>query len=82
MLLRNDKLNLDGAVTVTVDCYMTFSQIDYMFWKYFRCLKKAEKKLLLEAIPNITNHRVNLSEEYTKLQKNHLRLKNFKILIK
>ena len=83
MLLRDDELNLDGTVTVPVECYMTLSQIDYLFWKYFGSLKKAEKeKLLLEVIPNITNHRINLSDEYVELQKNHRRLKNFKISVK
>ncbi len=83
MLLRDDELNLDGTVTVPVDCYMTLSQIDYLLWKYFKHLKKAEKeKLLLEAIPNITNHRINLSDEYAELQKNHRRLKNLKIFVK
>ncbi len=83
MLSRDDEFNLDSTVTVPVDCYMTLSQIDYLFWKYFGCLKKSEKeKLLLEAIPNITNHRINLSDEYAELQKNHRRLKNLKIFVK
>lgn len=42
MLSRDDEFNLDSTVTVPVDCYMTFSQIDYLFWKYFGCLKKSE----------------------------------------
>ena len=84
MMMRDDKFNSDGTVTVPIDCYMKMSRLDYLFWKYLRLLKEDEKeKLLLEGIPHATSGRLDFSEEYNEIKNFHTqRLKNFKIFVK
>ncbi|MBO7556328.1 MAG: hypothetical protein J6T72_02900 [Alphaproteobacteria bacterium] len=81
MLIKRDRIDLDGTVSVHMDCQMQMSRLDYMIWMSLYFLKEEEKeKLLLDGIPLITNGRVvPTAEETEHLKKHSYRLKNFKM---